>query len=61
MLDKSTWPEHLQDIRFGEREIKRLCIRFSVPEEPAILRMRAYVDGDQDPESLSNLQRAINT
>jgi hypothetical protein len=63
VLDKSTWPEQLDDIRYGEAEITRLCNRFSVPEVPAILGMREYVggQGDCDPENLNELRRAIKT
>jgi hypothetical protein len=61
ILDVETWPQQ-PDIRFGEKEIRRLCQRFNLDAQEAVAGMRDYIDDHcVVPESLKNLDICIKT
>lgn len=64
VLDRSTWPDDLRDLRYGEQQIRRMCQRFSLPPEAvqsSIQGMRELVDGERESENLHSLVTAVNT
>jgi hypothetical protein len=51
-LDKSTWPDSLDNISYGEEEIRRLGRRFGLSETAFVLGMRELIDSDVKLENL---------
>ncbi|XP_014353043.1 E3 SUMO-protein ligase KIAA1586-like [Latimeria chalumnae] len=60
VLDKTMWLGE-KNIRFGEKEVSRLARRFRLDEQQAIRGMRAFVEGESEPENLKPLLVAIKT
>ena len=60
IFDKNQWPNDVS-IRFGEVEIRRLSTRLMLDSDTSVRGMRAFVDGENDPEDLRPLQIAIST
>lgn len=61
VLDKSTWSDSLDNITYGEEEIRRLSRRFALSETTSILGMRELIDSDVKLENLQPMLLAVNT
>jgi hypothetical protein len=61
ILDVRTWPQE-PDVRFGEKEIRRLCHRFNVEAQEAVDGMRDFIeDNSAIPEGLRSLSSCLKT
>ncbi|XP_022182073.1 E3 SUMO-protein ligase KIAA1586-like [Myzus persicae] len=60
IIDKTTWPSNV-DIRYGEKEIKRLCQRFMLNKDNAINGFRVYLDSNGLQNTIVELVNCIKT
>lgn len=61
ILDVQTWPQD-PEVRFGEKEIRRLCHRFHVDAQEAVEGMRDFVeDSSMVPDALKSLSNCLKT
>lgn len=61
VMEQSKWPQN-PSIRFGEKEIKRLCLRFRLDAEKAIRGMRELLEEPgSHPDDLQPLSLCIRT
>ena len=62
IFDTDTWPT-LPEIRFGEKEVRRLCQRFNLDAREAVEGMRDFVTDKpaQIPDGLKKLHACLKT
>ena len=61
VLDVRTWPAE-PDIRYGEKEVRRLCHRFNLNAQSAIAGMRDFIDDNRSvPDELKAVVNCVKT
>lgn len=55
IFDKKLWPSEV-DIRFGEKEIQRICNRFCINEVKSLKGMRIYVDENDKVDDINLIE-----
>lgn len=61
VLDVQTWPQE-PDVRYGEKEIRRLCHRFNLDAQSAVVGMRDFIeDNSSIPDALKGLSNCLRT
>lgn len=61
ILNERTWPSAVENIKFGEDEIKRLTKRFLLNSDNAIQGFRKYIDNKIINDDLKELDILIRT
>lgn len=61
ILETSEWP-HSPDVRYGEKEVRRLSLRFGLDAQEAVLGMRDFIDDRNTiPPGLKKLYLCLKT